>query len=605
MGGGTRFMRKTKVISVLLAVAMLTGLFTGCSGKASVIDTDRFVKACDKMGLSDYEFGGDDSPDEGDLEDGFYIYADEDAVEDDGVFIDLYLATFGLQDVFDSSNVESFAIASKFTGLEDLEDLEDPDDLESIKLDGAFAFQMTLDDDYSEDIMEGLEDLLEDNDISIKKLSDKEFSVTKNGGYLRLHADAAKVLKDFFDDDMRSAVKKLTGDIALSVEVSGNNILVLAGGALNAKSSSELKKFAKAFGAVNPAGVSTNDKAFSALLEFINPGMSSFTRGMGSKKVGISMPTKDLQRWNQDGDMIKKTLEAAGYEADLQYANNKVDVQISQIEDMINTGCKVLIIAAIEGNSLGTVLEKANKSGVTVIAYDRPIMDSDCVDYYTSFDNYLVGQIQGEYVRNALSLDSTSGPYYIEFTAGDPGDNNAIFFYNGAMDVLRPYIDSGKLIVASGQTDFDSVATPEWSTATAQARAENIIYSCYMYPTVNIDAWLCSNDSTAWGVVNALDSTYTGSWPVITGMDCDIVNVKYIIGGKQAMSVFKDTRTLAMQAAKMAGQILEGDNVAVNSSSYNNSVDIPTFLCEPVFADINNYKAILIDSGYYTEAELT
>ncbi|MBQ6017852.1 MAG: sugar-binding protein [Clostridiales bacterium] len=333
--------------------------------------------------------------------------------------------------------------------------------------------------------------------------------------------------------------------------------------------------------------------------------MSSFTSGMGSKKVGISMPTKDLQRWNQDGDLIKKTLEAAGYEADLQYANNKVDVQISQIEDMINTGCKVLIIAAIEGNSLGTVLEKANKSGVTVIAYDRPIMDSDCVDYYISFDNYLVGQIQGEYVRNALSLDSTSGPYYIEFTAGDPGDNFAAFFYNGAMDVLRPYIDSGKLIVASGQTDFDSVATPKWSTETAQARAENIIYSCYMYPTVNIDAWLCSNDSTAWGVVNALDSTYTGSWPVITGMDCDIVNVKYIIGGKQAMSVFKDTRTLAVQAARMAGQILEGDNVAVNSSSYNNSIDIPTFLCEPVFADINNYKAILIDSGYYTEAELT
>ena len=599
-------MRRTRIISVLLAVAMLAGLFTGCSGKTSVIDTERFVKACEKMGLDDYELGGKDSPELGDLEDGFYIYADEDAVEDESNMIDLYLISLGFYDVFDSSNVESFAVAAKFAGFEDLEDLEDPDDLESINLDGAFALQMTLDDDYSEDIMECLEDVLDQYDISTKKLSNKEYSVTKNGGYLRLHADAANVLKGIInDDDMRSAVKKLTGEVAFSVEVRGNNILILAGGALNAKSSSELKKFSKAFGATNPAGVSTNDKVFSALLESLDLGNGySVTKGGSGKKVGISLPTKDLQRWNQDGMIIKNTLEAAGYEADLQYAGNKVDVQLSQIENMINSGCRVIIVAAVESYSLLSVLEKARSSGVKVIAYDRIIMDSNCVDYYITFDNYRVGQIQGEYIRDALNLDSTSGPYYLEITAGDPGDNNAAFFYNGAMDVLRPYIDSGKLVVTSGQIYFDDVATPEWSTSTAQARAENIIASFYMSPNVNIDAWLCSNDSTAQGVVNALNNYYSGKWPVITGQDCDIISVKNIIAGKQAMSVFKDTRTLATQAAYMAGQIINGDYVDTNSISYNSVADIPTYLCDPVFADINNYRTILIDAGYYTEDDL-
>ncbi len=326
--------------------------------------------------------------------------------------------------------------------------------------------------------------------------------------------------------------------------------------------------------------------------------------GSGKKKVGVSMPTKDLQRWNQDGDYMKQKFEAAGYEVDLQYAGNKADTQLSQIENMINSGCKVLVIAAVESTSLGTALDKAAAKKIPVIAYDRLLMDNENVSYYATFDNYKVGQIQGEFVKTALDLDNTDGPYNIEFTAGDPGDNNAGFFFNGAYDVLKPYIDSGKLVCVSGQTDFDSVATPEWSTATAQSRAENIIGS--NYADKQIDAWLCSNDSTAQGVVNALDSRYTmkDHWPVVTGQDCDIVSVKNMLAGKQTMSVFKDTRTLAERTVTMVSQILDGKEVETNNTYDNNKKQVPSYLCDPVFANIDNYKEILIDSGYYTEDQL-
>ena len=326
--------------------------------------------------------------------------------------------------------------------------------------------------------------------------------------------------------------------------------------------------------------------------------------GGGTKKVGISMPTQDLQRWNQDGAYMKEKFEAAGYEVDLQYAGNKADTQLSQVENMINSGCKVLIIAAIESSSLGTALDKAAKKKIPVIAYDRLIMDNEHVDYYATFDNGLVGKLQGEYVRDALNLDSTSGPYNIEFTAGDPGDNNATFFFNGAMEVLKPYIDAGKLVCVSGQTEFSQVATAEWSTANAQSRAENIINA--NYADKQIDAWLCSNDSTAQGVVNALDSRYNmkDKWPVVTGQDCDIVSVKNMLAGKQTMSVFKDTRTLAERTVTMVNQILKNEKVETNNTYNNNKKEVPSYLCEPVFADINNYKQILIDSGYYKEDQL-
>jgi len=322
-------------------------------------------------------------------------------------------------------------------------------------------------------------------------------------------------------------------------------------------------------------------------------------------KVGVSMPTKDLQRWNQDGDNMQKELEAAGYEVDLQYASNDVQQQLNQVTNMINNGCEVIVIAAIEGSSLGSALDLAKEKNIPVIAYDRLLMESDAVSYYATFDNYMVGTVQGTYVKEQLDLDNAEGPFNMEVTAGDPGDNNALYFYNGAIDVLKPYIDSGKLVIKSGQLEFSDVATPTWKTEVAQTRADSILTSFYADGS-DIDVWLCSNDSTALGVENALEANYDGKWPIITGQDCDISNVKNMIAGKQSMSVFKDTRTLASQVVKMVGQILKGETVDVNDTeTYNNNkITVPSYLCEPVFADVNNYKELLIDSNYYTEDQL-
>ena len=334
--------------------------------------------------------------------------------------------------------------------------------------------------------------------------------------------------------------------------------------------------------------------------------LCAITASADGKLVGVAMPTKDLQRWNQDGENMKNMLEAEGYAVDLQYASNDVQQQLNQVTNMINNGCDVVVIAAIEGSSLGSALDLAKEKGIPVIAYDRLLMESDAVSYYATFDNYKVGTVQGTYVKEALDLDNAEGPFYMEITAGDPGDNNANFFYSGAMDILKPYIDEGKIIVKSGQVEFTDVATPTWKTEVAQTRASSILSSFYADGS-NIDVWLCSNDSTALGVTNALEDNYDNDeWPIITGQDCDISNVKNMIAGKQSMSVFKDTRTLAAQVVKMVGQILAGEEVDVNDTETydNNVIVVPSFLCEPVFADVNNYAELLLDSGYYTADQL-
>jgi putative multiple sugar transport system substrate-binding protein len=322
-------------------------------------------------------------------------------------------------------------------------------------------------------------------------------------------------------------------------------------------------------------------------------------------KVGVAMPTKDLQRWNQDGTNMEAQLKEAGYEVDLQYASNDIATQVSQIENMISSGAQVLVIASIDGDSLGTVLAQAKEANIPVIAYDRLIMNSDAVTYYATFDNWMVGTKQGEYIKEQLDLDNQAGPFNLEIFTGDPGDNNAKFFYGGAMEVLKPYIDEGKLVVKSGQVDFDNVATAGWATEAAQSRMDAIVSANYADGT-KLDAVLCSNDSTALGVTNSLEANYTGDWPIITGQDCDKPNVKNMIAGKQSMSIFKDTRDLATQTVKMVDAIMKGSDAPINNEKdYDNGTGIiPSYLCEPVFADAKNYKVLLIDSGYYTEDDL-
>ena len=336
-----------------------------------------------------------------------------------------------------------------------------------------------------------------------------------------------------------------------------------------------------------------------------------FAAAKKGTKVGVSMPTKDLQRWNQDGSNMKAQLEKAGYVVDLQYANNDIPTQVSQIENMITGKCKVLVIAAIDGSSLSNVLATAKKKNIQTIAYDRLIMDTDAVSYYATFDNYKVGTLQGDYLVDKLGLKSRSAsdPVYMEFFTGDPGDNNINFFFGGAMDVLKPYLDSGVIVCLSGQTAKAQAATLEWSTARAQDRMENLITSNVYSPKVTkLDAVYCSNDSTAQGVTQALLSAgYDASnFPIITGQDCDITSVKNMIKGTQSMSVFKDTRTLASKVVEMVDAIMKGSNPPINDTqTYNNNVKVvPSFLCEPVFGDVNNYKALLVDTGYYKESEL-
>lgn len=331
---------------------------------------------------------------------------------------------------------------------------------------------------------------------------------------------------------------------------------------------------------------------------------SSTSGSSKGKKIGVAMPTKDLQRWNQDGANMKQKLEDAGYEVDLQYANNEIQTQTNQIENMITGKCDVLVIASIDGGALGTVLAQAKEKNIPVIAYDRLIMESDAVSYYATFDNYMVGTIQGEYIEKQLGLKDGKGPFNIELFTGSSDDNNARFFFGGAMDVLQQYIDSGKLVVKSGTTTFEQCATLNWSTEEAQKRMENIITAYYSDGT-KLDAVLSSNDSVANGITNALAS-YKGDFPILTGQDCDITSVKNILAGKQSMSIFKDTRTLATKVVEMVQAIVDKKEVPVNDTkTYDNGKGVvPTYLCEPVFADKDNYKTLLIDSGYYTEDQL-
>ena len=325
-----------------------------------------------------------------------------------------------------------------------------------------------------------------------------------------------------------------------------------------------------------------------------------------SNLVGVAMPTKSLQRWNQDGQNMKAKLEEAGYEVVLEYAEDKVETQVSQIENMITKGVKVLVIASIDGTALKGVLQEAADEGIQVIAYDRLIKGSANVDYYATFDNYKVGQIQGNFIIDTLDLDNAAGPFNMEVFGGSPDDNNAFVFNQGAMDALQPYIDAGKLVINSGQVAMEEIAIPGWKPEGAQARMDNLLTA--FYADKKVDVVLSPNDSLAQGIVASLKAAgYTADeMPVLTGQDCDTINVKMIIAGEQSMSIFKDTRTLADNTVAMVKAIMNGSQVPVNdTTSYDNDVKIvPSYLAEPVFADINNYKTLLVDSGYYTADQL-
>jgi len=339
----------------------------------------------------------------------------------------------------------------------------------------------------------------------------------------------------------------------------------------------------------------------------------------GSNKgalVGVAMPTKVDQRWIKDGDAVKKDLIKDGYKVDLEYADNKIPQQVQQISNMITKGAKVLIIASIDGGSLNDQLDAAAKAGVKVIAYDRLLTGDKNVDYYVSFDNYKVGVVQANSLLTGLGvLDANGqptgkkGPFNIEVFAGSPDDNNATFFYNGAMDTLKKYIDDGTLVVKSGQTAFNQVAIQGWSPDGAKARMQNLIAKSYSTGDT-VQGVLSPYDGLSDGIISALTGAGYGkgslALPVVTGQDAEVASVKSIIAGQQYSTVYKDTRELANEAATMADDLLNGKKPKVNDTkSYNNKVvTVPSYLFQPTLVTKDNYKKVLIDSGYYTPADL-
>ena len=324
--------------------------------------------------------------------------------------------------------------------------------------------------------------------------------------------------------------------------------------------------------------------------------------------VGIAMPTQSMQRWLDDGRYMKEGFEELGYNVDLQYAEDDIPTQIAQLENMITQGVDALVIATVDGESLTNIAESAAEHDIPIIAYDRLIIGTDAVDYYATFDNYEVGQIQARYIEEKLDLQNNDGPFNIEIFAGSPDDTPAQFFYKGAIDLLQPYIDDGTLVVQSGQTDFQQIAILRWDSSEAQARMDNLMTG--HYGDKDLHAVLSPNDSIALGIVASLESLGFGDagnpYPLITGQDAEKAAMNSILAGKLTMSVFKDTRLLAQTGVDIVDAILNGQEPEVNDTeSYDNGVKVvPAYLHAPEPVDIDNYEEVLIDSGYYTPEDL-
>ncbi len=333
----------------------------------------------------------------------------------------------------------------------------------------------------------------------------------------------------------------------------------------------------------------------------------------GTAKIGISMPTQSLERWNRDGAYLDEQFKKAGFETVLTYSDNDSGKQVNDIQNMLADNVDLLIISAIDGEALNTALNEAAEANIPVISYDRLILN-DAVSYYVSFDNYTVGTLQGQFIVDQLDLDNAGDKTYnLEITAGDPADNNAGYFFNGAMDVLNPYIEKGTLKVPSGQTDFDTVATAQWSTDVALERAQNVLASYYADGT-QLDVWLCSNDATALGVAQALTSDYKGSNSVvITGQDGDEANLKNIVDGIQTMTVYKNVSNESIVTLELAKAILDGSTIdeslidkfgvecTYDTESYETSAGkkCPSFLLVPNVITKDNLQD-LVDTGLYT-----
>jgi putative multiple sugar transport system substrate-binding protein len=335
---------------------------------------------------------------------------------------------------------------------------------------------------------------------------------------------------------------------------------------------------------------------------------SAFAQDKGS--VGIAMPTKSSLRWISDGNELKAALEAKGYTVDLQYAEDDIPNQLAQIENMVTKGSKALVIASIDGTTLSAVLQQAADQGIKVVAYDRLIRDSPNVDYYTTFDNFKVGVLQADSLVAGLKERFPDvKPWNVELFGGSPDDNNAFFFYDGAMSVLQPLIDNGTIVIKSGQAGMEKVGTLRWDGAVAQARMDNILSANYSDGS-RVHGVLAPYDGLSRGIISSLRGVGYGSadqpWPIVTGQDAETPSVKGIIAGEQYSTVFKDTRELAKVTANLVDAVLSGGTPEINDEkTYNNGIKVvPSYLLVPVSVDKSNYEEIVVGSGYIKAEDL-
>ena len=339
------------------------------------------------------------------------------------------------------------------------------------------------------------------------------------------------------------------------------------------------------------------------------PAPAPTTEAAAGGYIGISMPTQSSERWIKDGNTMKEILEAKGYTVDLQYAEDDIPTQKSQIENMITKGAKVLIIAAVDGSTLSATLDQAGKDGVKIISYDRLLVDTDAVSYYATFDNRGVGRLQAQSLVDGLKALKGEGPYNVELFAGSPDDTNSFYFYSGAMDVLQPLIDAGTVKVVSGQTAQADIGTLRWDGAVAQARMDGLLAANYSSGE-QLDGVLSPYDGISRGIISALVSfgyqPGTENWPVVTGQDAEAASIKLIISGEQYSTILKDTRDLAKVAADMVDAVLTGTEPEINdTTTYDNNVKIvPSYLLVPYTVTVDNYQKLVMDSGYLTADDI-
>lgn len=305
---------------------------------------------------------------------------------------------------------------------------------------------------------------------------------------------------------------------------------------------------------------------------------------------------------------MKTELEALGYEVDLQYAEDIVDTQVSQIENMLTGGVDVLVIAAVDGSTMSSALQTAKDKGVTVIAYDRLLTKTDCVDYFATFDSITIGELQGTALLNGLGVtDGEKGPFHIELFAGSLDDSNSPLYFEGAMNVLQPYVDEGVLVIASGQTALEQCATQNWDPLNAQARMDNLI-SAYYAGETKCDGVLSPYDGLSIGILSSFKSVGYGTGerplPIVTGQDCELASVKSIIAGEQNSSIFNNTSLLSGVAIDMVDAVMKGEEVKTDNVYNNENIDVPSVSVSATIITIDNYKEELIDSGHISEADL-